>query len=231
MPGEGGVGRSGRSRNTRSDEVYAGLRRDILRGVIRPNDRLIETDIAERLGVSRTPVREALQRLAADGLIVSSRRAWSVYQHSLAEIRQLYEARAALEGYAARLAATRRSDAELERLTSRYRKSVEAIEQLDRESADPETIQREIVNVNDVFHDDVSRSAGNPWILELIQRSRSVYFNYEMARLYSREELLEAFSDHDRILDAIREGDADRAEQIARKHVEDGFRVLRDRMI
>jgi DNA-binding GntR family transcriptional regulator len=80
---------SDRAEGTRSEGVYHGLRRDILRGAIQPGARLVETDIAENLGVSRTPVREALQRLAAAGLIVSSRRAWTVYQHTLAEIRHL----------------------------------------------------------------------------------------------------------------------------------------------
>lgn len=216
---------------TRTEEVYQELRRDILRGAIRPNDRLVETDLAARLKLSRTPVREALQRLAADGLIVSTRRAWTVYQHSLTEISQLYEARAALEGYAARLGAQRVSTIEASRLAGRYHKAVAQI-YVNSECAErlPE-LRREIVDINNVFHDDISRSADNPWLLELIQRSRSVYFNYEMARLYSRDELLSAFADHDKILDAITQGDPDRAERIARRHVEDGFRVIRERMI
>ncbi|WP_028926675.1 GntR family transcriptional regulator [Pseudonocardia acaciae] len=216
---------------TRAAEVYSGLRHDILRGAIRPNDRLIETDIAERLQVSRTPVREALQRLAADGLIVSSRRAWVVYQHSLAEIRHLYEARAALEGYAARLAAQRITSAEVTKMATRYHRSVARIDIPAKRRNDPTRLQREIVEVNNVFHDDVSRAASNPWILDLIQRSRSVYFNYEMARLYSSDELLDAFADHDKILDAIGEGDAELAEHIARSHVENGFRIIRERML
>jgi DNA-binding GntR family transcriptional regulator len=115
-------------------------------------------------------------------------------------------------------------------VTERYREAVAGIGRLD-DTGDPELLRREIVNVNDVFHDDVSRSSGNPWIVELIQRSRSVYFNYEMARLYSQDELLQAFSDHDRILAAISRGDGDEAEQISRLHVEQGFQILRDRMI
>src|SRR5207344_499138 len=63
--------------------VYERLRSEIVRGELRPNERLIEAEIADRLKVSRTPVRESLQRLAADGLVVSRRRGWVVYEHSM----------------------------------------------------------------------------------------------------------------------------------------------------
>ena len=89
----------------RSREVYDQLRSEIARGELRPNERLIEADLALRLSVSRTPVRESIQRLAVDGLVVNRRRAWFVREHSPAEITALYEVREALEGYAARLAA------------------------------------------------------------------------------------------------------------------------------
>jgi DNA-binding GntR family transcriptional regulator len=215
---------------TRTEEVYQRLRRDIRRGVYAPNDRLIEVDLADELAVSRTPVREALQRLAADGLVVSKRRSWSVYQHTLAEIRNLYEARAALEGYAARLAAERASKEHLDDLATRYREGVARVEAATERPDDLNGVRSAIVDVNDIFHDDVSRAAANPWLVELIQRSRSFYFNREIARLYSKEELTRAFSDHEAILEALFEHDADRAERVARKHVEDGFAVIRERM-
>src|SRR4051812_11951844 len=94
-------------------EVYEQLRRAIVEGSIRPNERLIEADLAERLEVSRTPIRESMMRLAGDGLIVAHRRGWIVREHSQDEIREVYEIRAALEGFAAGLAAQRASDEEL----------------------------------------------------------------------------------------------------------------------
>lgn len=82
-----------------ADDVHRQLREDILLGWLRPRDHLVEVDLADRLQVSRTPVRESLQRLAADGLIVSHRRRWVVYEHTLAEIADIYEVRMALEGW------------------------------------------------------------------------------------------------------------------------------------
>ena len=99
-----------------SADVYWQLRREIVRGELRPNQPLAEVDIAERLNVSRTPVRESMQRLAADGLVISRRRRWLVYEHSKQEIEEIYEVRLALEGYAARLASQRISDAQIEEL-------------------------------------------------------------------------------------------------------------------
>ena len=79
-----------------SEATYRRLRFDIVRGRLRPNERLIEAELADRLAVSRTPVRESLQRLAADGLVVSRRRGWVVYEHTPDEIREIYEIRSAL---------------------------------------------------------------------------------------------------------------------------------------
>src|SRR3978361_1268708 len=88
--------------SNRAAEGYEENRGAIVEGKIRPNERLIEADLAERLEVSRTPVRESMQRLAADGLVISRRRGWAVREHSPQEIQEIYEVRAALEGYAAR---------------------------------------------------------------------------------------------------------------------------------
>ena len=90
---------------SRSDALYAQLQRAIVQGQLRPNQRLIEAELAETLDVSRTPVREALQRLAFDGLVSRHRRGWVVREHGVDEIKDIYACRAALEGYAARLAA------------------------------------------------------------------------------------------------------------------------------
>ena len=99
----------------RSDEIHDRVRADIVHGVLRPNQRLVEVELAERLAVSRTPVRETLQRLVLEGLVRRDRRGWVVHEHSAEEISSIYEVRAALEGYAAFLAAGRATAGELRR--------------------------------------------------------------------------------------------------------------------
>src|ERR1051326_9590051 len=89
------------------DGLYERLRHSIVSGELRPSQRVLELELAAQLEVSRTPVREALQRLAGDGLVLSHRRGWIVREHTALEIKEIYECRMALEGYAARLAARR----------------------------------------------------------------------------------------------------------------------------
>jgi DNA-binding GntR family transcriptional regulator len=86
-------------------EALTLLRDEIIQGKIRPNERLIAVDLAERLKTSRTPIREALQLLEAEGLVVAAKRGYVVREHTRDEIVEIYEVRASLEGMAARLAA------------------------------------------------------------------------------------------------------------------------------
>ena len=102
-----------------SDEAYRRLIEEIRRGELLPGARLRETDLAVRLGISRTPVREAIRQLEADGLVVHlPRQGASIRSLDYAEIAELYEMRAVLEGTAARLAARSASDMELAELSA-----------------------------------------------------------------------------------------------------------------
>jgi DNA-binding GntR family transcriptional regulator len=190
-----------------ADSVYQAVRRDIVRGVLRPNEPLVEADIAERLQVSRTPVRESMQRLAAERLIVSRRRRWYVYEHSRAEIAEIYEARAALEGYAVRLAAERATSQQLASLRRQLRASASTV------TGDKQ------VEANDSFHDLLTETAGNQRIKALIEGNRHFHFNFRIADSYSADEVAGWHREHDGIVDAIAAHDGARAEELAREHV------------
>lgn len=205
--------REGTSRPSRAakanlaDGVYEQLRWDIVHGVLRPNESLIETELAERLEVSRTPIRESLQRLAADGLIVLRHRRWQVYEHTAEEVRELYEVRACQESFAARLACERGTD---EQVTD-----IEAARDLATRLAEP---AERVVN-NDRFHDLVNQASGNARLCDLIQRTRLYHFNQRIAALYTDEELAESSRQHGQIIDAVVARDADAAERVVRTHV------------
>ena len=201
---------------TRSDEVYERLRDEIVKGLIRPNERLVEVDLALRLGVSRTPVRESLKRLAADGLIHGGRHRLVVREHVPEEIREIYEARAALEGYAARLAAERATDREIEAIGACHEPDVEALVGSPREH---------LVEVNDRFHDALISAARNRRLHELIRGNREFYFNYRLATMYTDAEAASSLRGHAAILDAIRRRDAQGAEAATRAHVCEALEV------
>jgi DNA-binding GntR family transcriptional regulator len=202
---------------TRADEVYGRLREDIVRGVLRPNERLVEAELAERLQVSRTPVRESLQRLAADGLIVSRRRGWIVREHTASEISQIYAVRMALEGMASRLAA-QSADPALRRLLQDQQGE-------DRRQLAAAGARDHLVAANDAFHMAIYRAAGNQRLLTLIQSNRDFYFNYRIARLYTDAEASASLEGHDRIAEALLAGDGDAAEVATREHLAEALAV------
>jgi DNA-binding GntR family transcriptional regulator len=200
----------------RSPGTYDQVRADIIHGVLRPNQRLVEVELAERLGVSRTPVRETLQRLVQDGLVRRDRAGWVVHEHSADEIRALYEVRSALEGYAAFLAAGRATADELEQLDALYPPGDAAL-------ALAPDVQ---VELNERFHDGVIAAAGNARLAQLSRASRQYYFNDRIARRYDAEETRRSIDGHRRILTALAQGDGPAAETHAREHVDYALAIV-----
>ena len=198
------------------DRIYDRVRADIVHGALRPNQRLIEIELAERLGVSRTPVRETLQRLTLEGLVQRTRGGWVVHEHSRDEIRSIYEVRAALDGYAAFLAAGRATAGELDALEGLYPAGEAAL------ALDPD-VQ---VELNERFHDGVIAAAGNPRLGQLSRASRQYYFNYRIARQYDAEETRESIEGHRRILAALARRDGRAAESRAREHVDYALEIV-----
>lgn len=206
---------------SRSEDAYQRLRQAILRGEIRPNERLIEVDLADRLQISRTPIREVLQRLGTEGLIVRVRRGWRVREHTWDEISEIYETRVALEGYATGLAAIRAGDDELARIRDIH---------LDPDSAEPRTARDHLVEVNDEFHAAIVEAAHNTRLLELARQSREYFFNYRIARLYSEAEAEASVQGHEEIVQALLARDDARAETAMRRHILQAIDVLRDKV-
>jgi len=200
-----------------SHAAYRRLRREVVSGVLRPNERLVETEISHRLGISRTPVRDALMRLAADGLVDSGRRGWTVHEHTRDELVAIYEARAALEGYAAHLAALRATPGELDTMEEVLRSEV----------GDPGPRRSAAVaDQNLQFHSVVFRSCRSPRLLHLIEANAEFYFNYRVASLYTAEELRQAYDGHRRLLAALRARDGQAAEAAVREHLYQALDVM-----
>lgn len=198
----------------RAAEVYEQLRRAIVEGRIRPNERLIEADLAERLAVSRTPIRESMLQLVSDGLVTSRRRGWVVREHSAQEIQDIYEVRAALEGYAARLAAERASAEMMNEIVRVHESYVEALDSATR---------GHLIEHNDEFHNAVIRASGNKRLAEQIQRNSAFYFVHRIGGFLSDDEVRVSIAGHQELVDALVARDSDRAEAVARKRVLEGL--------
>jgi DNA-binding GntR family transcriptional regulator len=141
---------------------------------------------------------------------------WVVHEHSADEIRAIYEVRAALEGYAAFLAAGRATDDQLRALDGLYPPGDGALD------PDPDTQ----VELNERFHDGVIAAAANSRLAQLSVASRQYYFNHRIARLYDLEETRRSIDGHRRILAALARGDGAAAEAHAREHVEYALAIV-----
>ncbi|MFF1670218.1 GntR family transcriptional regulator [Nocardiopsis flavescens] len=194
----------------RSAEVYEALRAEITDGLLPPGSPLVEDELAQRLGVSRTPVRESIQRLAVDGLVVSRRRRWVVHVFTPEEVTEIYGVRAALESHAARLAAQRATDGQLEEIAAQR-------QAMTNESM---MVLPERARANDGFHDLITGASGNARMLATIRDHRLFHFNRRIAALYDQEDLRTSSQQHGRLIDALLARDADAAQEVARLHVE-----------
>lgn len=194
---------------TIADDAYHRLRQAIVRGSLRPNQRLVEADLAGWLKVSRTPVREVLARLTGDRLVDRDRHGWVVREHSRDEVRQIYECRIALEAYATELAAKRRTE-----------EHARIILEMVAEQGEHLSEDRDLrVEANDRFHDYIVHAAGNEMLAEMIQRGRLYHFNYQLATRYSAEDLRGSQEEHQAIADAVVRGDGVAAALAARNHL------------
>ena len=200
----------------RSQEVFARLRQAIVTGELRPNEPLIEADIAERLAVSRTPVRESMQKLSAAGLIVPRKRGWAVREFSREDVAMNAEVRSALEGCAAGLAAERATAEDIARLAAIH---------AERLTLDPED-EAARVRTNRAFHDAVIAAARNPKLADAIDATGLFYFNGDVVRLSSVELMAQGNADHALILEALVARDRAAAEARMRAHIERTGRII-----
>lgn len=203
-------------------QAYQRLRSEIIRGRIRPNVHLVAADLAERLETSRTPIREALQLLASEGLVVAAKRGYVVREHTRDEIREIYEVRAALEEMAARLVAQRATNEQIRVIEAigAHRRSVAGDLRSDIEDA-----RTLVVRLNDEFHEAIMRGAGNLRLADINQRNSEHFFSHEIGKLYSPDEAAMAVRGHARIMAALKRRDPDAAGAAAREHVLEALEV------
>jgi DNA-binding GntR family transcriptional regulator len=169
--------------------------------------------------VSRTPVRESLQRLATEGFVTIHRRAWVAREHTPEEVGEIYEFRMALEGFAARLAATRAPVEDLDRLANLHHAATARI-------SSGALSRLALVDVNEEFHDTLALVSGNQRLFHQLKQNRQYYFNHRIASLYTEEEAAAQLEGHGKILDAVLAKDGDRADREARTHIVQALAII-----
>ncbi len=201
-------------RSSLATAAYERIREAILRGDLRPNERLVETALAEWLEISRTPLRESLARLEAEGLVTSLTRGWIVREHTEREVSEIHEVRAALEGMAVFLAADRATDSEIESILDFHAMhGVEALAATGRTAGDG------FVEYNDAFHEMIVVASGSERLREFIHLNRKFFFTYRIAKLFTSDDVQHTMAGHDEVVAALAVRDGERGERAMRNHI------------
>ncbi|WP_420858972.1 GntR family transcriptional regulator [Marivivens marinus] len=193
-------------------DAYALILEAIDSHVYKPGDRLVESDLADRFGVSRTPIREALQRLETQSLLTRDGRSLIVASLDHTQMAELYVVRGELEGLAARLAASHATPEEVRVL----RDMLEADRAL---LGDPSALSR----ANKRFHKQIHLASHNRFLvqqLDLVHRSMALLATTSLAAEGRGED---ALAEHESIVSAIEAGDGDAADKALRAHISKAF--------
>jgi DNA-binding GntR family transcriptional regulator len=195
------------------DKAYRAVRDGIMRGLYPPGAHITAQDLAAASGLSRTPVREAMRRLHAEGLIqIIPNRGAFVARWTEDEIEQIYGLRVLLEGFAAELAAKRATEAQVASL----RALAEEMQSLVQGGA--QSIEA-IAKVNDGFHKAVLSACGNPRLGDLLRALVEVPLVISTFQRYEPEELRRSVTQHLELVDAIGAHDPEWARNVMAAHI------------
>jgi len=208
--------------------AYARVRAAIVENRYPPGHRLVEQRIAEELGLSRTPVREALRMLEAEGLVVSERnRGAMVRPLSSTEVVDLYGLRIRLESYAVEVATERATEAELGALVA----AADAFSDV-RRSVDVEAVEgvRQLHEANRRFHDGVLEAARHHRLTAMLPRTVDTPLVFQAFRTFGAAEIERSDTFHHLIAEAMCRRDANRAAALMTEHIAQGRDAVLDAM-
>ena len=194
------------------DVVFENLRGAIVEGKLKPGQRLMEVQLAEQLGVSRTPVREAIRKLELEGLVVMlPRKGAYVVNMSLKDVVDVLEIRASLEGLAASLSAERITDEDIKKLES----IVEEFENNVDESNVEALLKKDVE-----FHECIFKSTNNKRLHQLINSLWEQVYRFRVTYISDYDSTVNIVEEHKMILDAIKRGDSEMAKKYAMEHIQ-----------
>lgn len=200
---------------SQGQDAYQRLIAQIRAGSLRPGDRLTETDLAMRLGISRTPVREAIRALEADGLVVHIPRVGaSIRRLGYSEVTELYEMRMVLEGTAARLSARTASEVELAELDT-----------ISQEMAEAQADDIRLYELNRQFHRTLLNAARNRFLIDAVAGLEKTMLILGPSTMEDSARAAEAQTEHEALLAALHNRDAEAAEALMRDHIRAAHRI------
>ncbi len=203
---------------TLREKILETIRDAISNGTLKPGEKVVEPELAERFGISRTPIREAFRQLESEGfLTVIPRKGAVVVSFSSRQVEEFYAIKSILEGYAAHLACKNLTAKEIEKLC--------LINERLKQLADESDIKH-FFKIHNDFHELFWRAADNEKLYEMISGLVGKFQRLRYASLNLPGRMLISVQEHAKIIEAFKARDAALAEQLVRKNAEYGGRVL-----
>jgi DNA-binding GntR family transcriptional regulator len=205
-------------RNHSTYRVVEQVRQEIAAGKLRPNQRLIEAEIAQKLGISRTPVREALRILETEGYLKRlPRGGLTVFDYSIDEIRNICEIREALESMALKLACERATNEQIGKVVEIHESMLQVILRKDADK---------FLELNSAFHYELLAGCGNEQLMSLIQSIRMKNFQHQMVRVFSANDWKRIPKQHQHYVDALQKRNTRLAQKAVHENIESTLRNL-----
>jgi DNA-binding GntR family transcriptional regulator len=193
------------------DVVFNTLRQAILRGEMEPGERLMEIQLAQKLGVSRTPIREAIRKLELEGLVVMIPRKGAEVAHiTEKDMRDVLEVRSTLEELAVTLAIQNATDEKIEELRAANRVFESAV------------VSKDVVNIVDMdvkFHDIIYSMTCNARLIQIINNLREQMYRYRLEYVKDARTHSILISEHNDIIREIKDKNVDVARKVIRQHI------------
>lgn len=194
------------------DVVFNTLRQAILKGELAPGERLMEIQLADRLGVSRTPIREAIRKLELEGLVLMiPRKGAEVAKISEKNLRDVLEVRRSLEELATELACQRMTEDEINQLEQANRAFKNAIERRDA---------MQIAETDEKYHDVIYFGTGNIRLIQMLNNLREQMYRYRLEYIKDEDKRQVLLLEHERILAAIKRRQVADAKEAIREHID-----------
>ncbi|HHW01406.1 MAG TPA: GntR family transcriptional regulator [Thermoanaerobacterales bacterium] len=194
------------------DLIFESIRKAIFDGELKPGDRLVEKELAEKMQVSRTPIREALRKLETEGLIKHvPRKGVVVKGFTPDDIIEIYSIRQALEALAITYTVKNITEAEIKKLKALLERMSELTEEDDTTN---------LFNTSQEFNEILIRSCRMPRLIKLINTYQEYLERFRVVTMGKKERKLSALKDHREILQAVIDRDAARAKQMVENHLQ-----------
>ncbi len=194
------------------DVVFNTLRQAILKGELAPGERLMEIQLADRLGVSRTPIREAIRKLELEGLVLMiPRKGAEVARISEKSLRDVLEVRRSLEELAIELACQRMDEEAVEELEKKQEEFRNAVLKGNA---------MEIAETDEAYHDVIFKGTCNDRLVQMINNLREQMYRYRLEYIKDKDKRQALVAEHENILEAVRRGRVTDAKEAMREHID-----------